>query len=308
MAMAPHRRFIPVFLLSAILFIIILSGPYLLIPGERGIVLNLRAPIMVLESLSAKIEEGHFFDYYAGKMKWNLAATLPVYVFNSIKYILASSIISLFLGISFTLLLSDNKHRWIKEIISFFSIIPDFLFAVILQLIVVLVYQATGIHVARTASMGGDNPAVLLPLLTMVLVSILFILQSASIHYRYIKSQPYITFAESLGLSKRNIKYRHILPGLLHYLRTDIQKFIVIMFGSLFITERIFNIPGITRFIFGYAFETGKSMYYSQILGRYHGPQMNIALTAILALIAIYFIAVLVLGGLVRLAERLVQR
>jgi peptide/nickel transport system permease protein len=156
--------------------------------------------------------------------------------------------------------------------------------------------------------MGSDYPAYLLPLLTMVSVSLLFVIQSTSIHYEYLRGRPFVSFARSLGFSEQKIKFLHILSGILHYLRSDIPKLTAILFGSLFITERIFSNPGITRLIFGYAFETGRAVVYSQMKGEVIYPHMNIALAALLSLILMYYFITLSLNILIRCAEFLIIR
>ncbi|OOP68311.1 ABC transporter permease, partial [Heyndrickxia oleronia] len=60
----------------------------------------------------------------------------------------------------------------------------------------------------------------------------------------------YIRTAVGKGLSRPYINSRHVLKNLIPYLTGDIKKAISLTIGNLFIIEYLFNIRGLTIFIF----------------------------------------------------------
>ena len=72
------------------------------------------------------------------------------------------------------------RKEQVKDVVSLFGIVPDFIMILLLQLIVMAVYKATGLHVARVATITQDDPALPLPLLILTLIPTVFVLRSIS--------------------------------------------------------------------------------------------------------------------------------
>mgnify|MGYP006291852235 FL=1 len=67
--------------------------------------------------------------------------------------------------------------------------------------------------------------------------------------------------------------------------------------ANLFITERLFNIPGITRLLFTYGF---MSQGFNRLAGYQYGLVVNCLLTLILLFFFVYASFRLLLGGVIR--------
>ena len=275
---------------------------------ENGIGFNWQSPYIMLQSLVDKLQSGTFFEFSTGKTSWDLMQLLPGYFQTSLLYVSLTSVISLVIGTLIGISLSRRRSKWLREFFSLLGIIPDFILAIILQMVVIGINQLSGIKVARVATVTSDKPAILLPLLTMIIVANIHIIQSTVIYLKRISSQQFVLFAKARGLTRGNIIVRHIVPGILSNLRGDLYKYLAIIFSSLFITERIFNIPGMTRLIFGYAFQMGKDMVHTYNWEGTYNAQINVALVSLLALILMFYGINLLLNLFLRICGRMIDR
>jgi peptide/nickel transport system permease protein len=209
--------------------------------------------------------------------------------FTSFAYAGVSTVAALLIGALGGMLVVAFRKEQAKDVVSLFGIVPDFVMILLLQLVVVAVYKATGIHVARVATITQDQPALLLPLLILTLIPAVYVLRGISNRTYLVTTEEFVLVARAQGMSRFAIYRRHILPHVLAALQADLHKVTALVLGNLFITEYLFNIRGITRLVF----------YYS----RAGGYQFNLVVTAFLAILLLYGLLYSVLMLIIRLAE-----
>jgi peptide/nickel transport system permease protein len=288
-------------LLGALVLLVILSGPSLLHDGPAGVSLDLRAPLSEIGRLLKSLSSGEFLTFHVGQTARTLTADFPAYLLHSLSLALTGGVATLVAGVTLGLLVSGTGATWAKEGLSFLGMVPDFLLAMFLQLLVIGVYQAIGLRLGRITSAGGAGPALLLPVLTMVLSAGVYLTRVVyEIGYR-LRAANHTLFARSLGFSRRRLVVRHLLPGALHQLRPDLHKLSSIILASLFIIERVFNFPGLTALLFGFGFR----QEFDWELARWVMiSQVNVAFVALASLVGLYFLLYGLLRGLCWVAER----
>lgn len=195
------------------------------------------------------IEEEHLFradvlNGYTGGFGEVLSKFFPF----SAAMTLVCGMIALLIAIPAGMVMAAARG-WVKHLFGFLTLIPDFAFALLLQLSVVLIYQRTGVLVAETATFGEDR-AVLLPALTLLLLPLVYLVRQTSHQTRSILTEDYILTAKAKGLSHRLIHARHVFRNLLPFIRAELHYITSMLLGSLFVVEYLFNLEGMTRLLY----------------------------------------------------------
>lgn len=86
-------------------------------------------------------------------------------------------------------------------------------------------------------------------------------IRNVALHMSLTLTEDYISFAKARGLGKTYIIFFHAVPNVLPYLKADLHKFMGILFGNLFIFEYLYNLNGVTLFVFSNAFVSGNYQY-----------------------------------------------
>ncbi|SFB06640.1 peptide/nickel transport system permease protein [Lentibacillus halodurans] len=168
----------------------------------------------------------------------------------SFLYLFVSSVIAITISLIVASWQAQSDKEWIKDIIGFFGVLPDFILILFLQMGAVFIFQSTGVHVARVASSSIDNPAILLPIMTLLTIPAIYLIRTLSERTYEVLTEDYILMAKSKGINKLTIFFQHVIRNVLPYLKADLHKMMAIMMGNLFIVEYLFNIPGVTRLVF----------------------------------------------------------
>lgn len=220
------------------------------------------------------ITTGTSFHYHQGMdRERSFFQDAPRYFKISYLYLISSSFFAVLISTFVGTWQGRSKHGWLKDILGFLSAIPDFILILLLQMGVAIIYESTGIRVAKAASMSTENPAILLPLITLTLIPTVYLIRTLSEHTYDELTENYILTARSKGMGKIYILFRHALRNILPFLKADLHKVVAIMIGNLFIVEYLFNIRGLTRLIF--------SKYYSY--------QYDLVICCLFSFIVLYF-------------------
>ena len=118
---------------------------------------------------------------------------------TSFAYAGVSAVTAMLIGAIGGMLVVAYRKEQVKDVVSLFGIVPDFVMILLLQLIVVAMYKATGIHVARVATITQDEPALLLPLLILTLIPAVFILRSISNRTYMVTTEEFVLVARAQG-------------------------------------------------------------------------------------------------------------
>lgn len=169
----------------------------------------------------------------------------------SFLYLLSSALIAVGIGLIIAAWHSKSRREWMKDIIGFLGMVPDFILVLFLQIGTVFFYQTTGHRLARIATRGIDEHAILLPLITLTIVPAIYLIRSLGERTYDVLAEDYILTAKAKGLRKVYIFIQHVTRNVLPYLKADLHKVIAIMMSNLFIVEYLFNISGLTSLLFG---------------------------------------------------------
>jgi len=288
---------VPVILVCAILFLSLL--PDLLAIRLNRVVINFSRAGETLAGFFQSVVDGSVFLFRAGTDTRNFLSDSFYYLKTSFLYMFAAGILSIVIGVPAGIAASGPPSplsRGITAAVEFFGALLDFVSFIILQLAVILFRDLTGIRLARIAS-SGYNHAVLLPLIAMTLYPLLYIIRTTSNESGRLRGENFIQAVKGRGIPPVRIYLVHLLPGILFHIRRELPRIYGIIIASLFIAERIFNLTGITRFLFSYAFSSFRAITMS-------GYQYNVTVLSLLSMVLLFLGAY----GLSFLAIRLASR
>ncbi|WP_415363450.1 hypothetical protein L1F34_002467 [Mammaliicoccus lentus] len=172
---------------------------------------------------------------------------------NSLIILFSSLIIAFIFSFIFTYLLYSNKFikRYYVKLNTFLSIIPDIFYIPFAISLVVIFYQYTDILLFNIAD-DYQNKAIVFPILVLSIIPFV----NSSTYLNSIlddeSNSNYIQFSKSKGLTKKELFYHHILRNLTISYLINFKHIIWITLSSLLLLERIFNIHGLSSFIFDY--------------------------------------------------------
>lgn len=230
-------------------------------------------PELVKNFLSG-LMSGESFYYHSGSSQRNLLEDFGSYFLSSYLYLASSGAIVMILAFIFGIRLWKISERYMNGVLSFLGMIPDFIFILLLQLSVNGIYKSTGIKVAKVASLSSDNPAVLLPIITLVIIPFVYLTRTLNDRTHEVSQEDYITTALAKGLNRRQIYFYHVTSNVLPFFKADLHKVTSIMISNLFVVEYLYNTRGITALLF-------------QLQNKF-GYQYNVVILCFLALLLLY--------------------
>ncbi|MDF2814217.1 MAG: hypothetical protein K0Q81_417 [Paenibacillus sp.] len=285
---------------SLIAFSIALASTPILIKAEAGqLTLEWSAAGRAIYDYFQGLGSGQSFLFLTGKTEHAFFEQIGGYALVSFGYSAAAALSGITLGLLAGMGLSRIRRNWIKQAFELLSIIPDFLLILWLQLLVVVIYKRTGLSIAKVASLSVDDPAILLPLLSMTLIPLLYMMRSISVHTHQVLTEDYVLNAKAKGLSKLYTYTYHVLPNVLPYLKAELHKLTGIIVGNLFIMEYLFNLRGMTKLLLS-------SSYSSTNLkaGLLKGYQFPLTVNCFMAFMLLYLCLYGLMRGYVWLIER----
>jgi peptide/nickel transport system permease protein len=192
--------------------------------------------------------DGRSLIYYVRGRPFNFFDFMPVYFMTSLFYVALTSLIGVVLGFMVGILSYRHRVSKSQDILTFIQSIPDFFMILLLQLAIIKFNELTGIRLAKIGMV--TSMPILLPLIAMSIYPVLFISKQISTATYTVACQDYILFAQSKGLTRFNIFKCHVIPALIHQLKADSTKMILMILSNLLITEQLFRINGLTRMMF----------------------------------------------------------
>jgi peptide/nickel transport system permease protein len=210
------------------------------------------------------VQYGHFvwlllhgnlgYDYYKGQsVNSVLAAAFPI----TLSLVVGASIIWLVLGVS-TGIVSAVRTRslWDRSftvLALFFYSMPTFVLGFLL--ILFFYYELTIHHITLFPAPGTwvpftTNPlqwahALILPWLTLALVSAATYTRLTRGSMLDVSGEDFIRTARSKGLSERRVIFKHNLRASLSPVVTQFGLDVGVLIGGAIVTETVFSLPGI---------------------------------------------------------------
>ncbi|HDR7800634.1 ABC transporter permease subunit [Bacillus tropicus] len=143
---------------------------------------------------------------------------------------------------------SHMKQKMWNGIFLTLESIPDILFILLSQLLVVIMFQKTGFMPIKLAGLGEERIR-LLPIICLTIPTTLLFIKLLLLRFKEELERDYSLFAKSKGLSLRYILTHHISRNVLlttiYYAKTNI----LFMLSNLYIIEWIFNTYGMFVFV-----------------------------------------------------------
>lgn len=159
----------------------------------------------------------------------------------------ASLIISLVLTFV-TVLQSSKIIKFIVSLLSFLESIPDLLIIAILDFLVIFIFNKTGILLFNIA--GAFERTYFVPILTLAILPSILFFRIFLIAVLDEEIELYVELAKSKGLKKSRVVLVHIYRNALITLCTHLKSVFFVLLSNLVIVEYVFNITGITWYIF----------------------------------------------------------
>lgn len=240
----------------ALISILLISGAPLLIAGfQKGEFLWREyfealkfhvVTIMNISELSVGYSTGRVFKEVAVFPK------IIEYITYSLQLLflaLGAAILIALLGTFITMMFKERARSRVKLIFYFLESLPDILIITLAQLMVVIIFQKTGLLVSKIAVMG-DERIYWLPVLCLMILPMIQLYRLSMITFEFEERQSYVELAKSLGFGKSFILFMHIFRNAIISVFFQSKKTMWFMLSNLFILELMFNIPGIMLFMY----------------------------------------------------------
>jgi peptide/nickel transport system permease protein len=142
----------------------------------------------------------------------------------------------------------ENKKDYILSFIEIIRSVPDVLWMFLLQVFFIWIFKAYGVKLVQTVSLGSDNQAVLLPLISLSFPIFLFLTQVIVLKIFEELEKQYVTFAKSKGLSYLYLLNIHVIRNIRQDLLGHFKTIIWMMLSTLVMVEYVFNMDGLMLF------------------------------------------------------------
>lgn len=282
--------------LVALTAAIIGSLPVMVVPTPDGVGISLSNAWRAFASYIAGLFSGESWKFYITKNEFNFWDQIGSYVTISLLYVVVAALVGLTVGLLAGIWFSWSKSEWWKRLLELTSVLPDFIVILLLQFVIVLIAQRTGMVLFKVANVSDGEPAIVLPILSMVIIPAVFVTRNVALQMRLTLTEDYIANAKARGMGRGYIYFFHALPNVIPFIRADLHKLIGIIMSNLFIVEYFYNVKGVTALLFSSSFS---------FFGDYQYP---LVVNCLLTLLAIYAVIYLVIRLYMGLWERAVVR
>lgn len=170
----------------------------------------------------------------------------------AMKFLFSALFLGLLIGmvISFIIMtLPVPMRRMINHIIFFFESLPDIFVVLLLQFLVIAVYQRFGIKISTITSTYGHT-AYLLPTLTLSFLPTIYIIKYLVLSLADEEKEQYVEFARSKGIPRFKLLTVHILRNALPSFINHFKTIYWYTLSNLLMLEILFNINGFMTFLF----------------------------------------------------------
>ncbi len=205
-----------------------------------------------IKNFLAGLLNGEAYFYMQGYRKRFLLSDLASFFFSSYFYLTISLLIVIILSLIFGIWFWKKSAKWVASILGFIGIIPDFILVLLLQLLVTYIYKQTGVKVVKVASLTMDDPAIFLPIFTLSILPLFYLIRTLNDKTYEVLTEDYILTAKAKGLTKRYIYLNHVTSNVLPFLKADLYKIVGMSLSNLFIIEYLYNTRGLTDVLFEY--------------------------------------------------------
>jgi ABC-type dipeptide/oligopeptide/nickel transport system permease component len=243
------------------------------------------------------LADGSSFRYRHGATQWNFFDVAPRFFAVSLLYVTLAGSLGLLGGLALGLRLKGRPARLVASALDSLFAVPDFILAILLQLLTLVVLDACGVKLGRISYDASGGFLLALPLALLTLYPLAFSFRLTLRKARDAEAEPFAVFALAKGLDPGAVRRRHIGAAVVPAMSAELPTILGIMQANLFMTEYIFALPGITRFLFQVAFSGRRPGWIEQY-------QFQLAAAVLLGVVILYGAAQLVLALALRIARR----
>ena len=172
--------------------------------------------------------------------------------FYSIKILFGSIFLALVTSLLFaflTFFLPKGLRKVVNFIVFIGESLPDLFIIIMVQLFIIWFYQRTHILLARIAGIG-DHYIYGLPIICLAILPTFLFYRVIILSFEEELDKDYIDLARSKGLRLPSVLIRHVVRNLLTGIFFHSKTIIWMMLSNLLIFEYLFNIRGITMFMY----------------------------------------------------------
>ncbi|MEI5909687.1 ABC transporter permease subunit [Bacillus spongiae] len=208
--------------------------------------------INVIKNLSAP-QELVYTNPVSGEERDLFPIILLAFV-NSGKIFFLALLLSIISSI-LMLIIYSSAGKIVKGIMKNVSLVlgalPDIFIISILQIFVIWFYKQSGILLVEVASLG-ENQLILFPAVVLSILPTFFFLESMISFLKEEIHLSYVDLARSKGLAKYKILFVHMMRNIIISLIYHGKQIGWMMLSNLLILEYLFNVFGVTSFLFTY--------------------------------------------------------
>ncbi|RIW31989.1 ABC transporter permease subunit [Bacillus salacetis] len=180
------------------------------------------------------------------------------FFWNAYEYSLGVFFSALFLSLSvaviilFFYFLLGKPFQIVIDAVSFiFSSLPDIFIIVGSQLLVVMLFKRTGVFLFDFVALGEDR-AYVLPILCLSILPTMYFIKTMTVLMKEEFEKQYVELAKSKGMSYFRILFVHVFRNMIVSIAYHGKNVMWLMLSNLLILEYLFNMLGVTTFLFSY--------------------------------------------------------
>lgn len=178
-----------------------------------------------------------------------LAPRLPI----TAKLAIMSLFFAVAFGVPLGVISAVNQNKTIDYVVRVISLsglsLPSFWLAILSLMAVVHWFGTIPIYKSEFETWWDEFVFYLLPAITVGFRSSAILMRMTRSSMLEVLGQDFIRTARSKGAPERAVNYRHALPNALLPVTTLIGIEAAFLIGGLIVTETVFNIPGMARFM-----------------------------------------------------------
>lgn len=169
----------------------------------------------------------------------------------TMKIILASLLISLIIAY-LLVILTFRGPKWLRKGLAGFSSLlqafPDFSFIFLIQMLVVYIYQQTGIFTLNFYSLNGEQ-IYAAPIVCLSIIPTVLFYKMMMLLMKHEWRADYIELARGKGLTNTTILLRHATPNMAQSLFYQSKTIIWFILSAYLIVEFLFGIEGVLYYL-----------------------------------------------------------
>jgi len=232
------------YILGLFIFILIGSLPVLL----RDLEFDFDGYLTSIKDLAIKIFTLSNLTYDGEHEMLPAIADRYFYTLKTLSFSFIFAVILAFILSYIIVLILKNKKDYVLSFIEIIRTIPDIVGIFLLQSIFIWINKVYGVKLVQTVSLGSENQAFLLPLLSLSLPIFLFLTQVIVLKIFEELDKQYVLFAKAKGLTFFYLLNIHVLRNIKDDLFGHFKTIIWMMLSTLVMVEYIFNMDGLMMF------------------------------------------------------------